>query len=114
MDPDTEIVVVLGRRRHESCAPPSWCTAPTVPILGVNLGHVGFLAEFESFQMSEAIQRIADRDYSIEERMIAHTDVWMPGADRPLEDWALNDITLERVGPRAGWWSCPSAWTTWR
>ena len=29
--------------------------------------------------------------------MIAHTDVWMPGADRPLEDWALNDITLERV-----------------
>ena len=68
-----------------------------VPILGVNLGHVGFLAEFESFQMSEAIQRIADRDYSIEERMIAHTDVWMPGADKPLEDWALNDITLERV-----------------
>ena len=29
--------------------------------------------------------------------MIAHTDVWMPGAQEPLEDWALNDITLERV-----------------
>ena len=68
-----------------------------VPILGVNLGHVGFLAEFESFQMSEAIRRIADHDYSIDERMIAHVDVWLPGETEPIEDWALNDITLERA-----------------
>lgn len=71
--------------------------ATEVPILGVNLGHVGFLAEFESFQMSEAIRRIADHDYSIDERMIAHVDVWLPGATEPIEDWALNDITLERA-----------------
>ncbi len=96
VDPDTEIVVVLGGDGTIlRAAELVHCT--DVPILGVNLGHVGFLAEFESFQMSEAIQRIADRDYSIEERMIAHTDVWMPGVDKPLEDWALNDITLERV-----------------
>ena len=63
----------------------------------MNLGHVGFLAEFESFQMSEAIRRIADHDYSIDERMIAHVDVWLPGATEPIEDWALNDITLERA-----------------
>ena len=68
-----------------------------VPILGVNMGHVGFLAEFESFQMSEAIRRVADHDYSIDERMIAHVDVWLPGAHEPLQDWALNDITLERA-----------------
>ena len=71
--------------------------ATEVPILGVNLGHVGFLAEFESFQMSEAIRRIADHDYSIDERMIAHVDVWLPGETEPIEDWALNDITLERA-----------------
>ena len=71
------------------------CTS--VPILGVNLGHVGFLAEFESFQMSEAIRRVAEHDYSIDERMIAHVDVWLPGASEPIEDWALNDITLERA-----------------
>ena len=54
-----------------------------VPILGVNLGHVGFLAEFESFQMSEAIRRIAEHDYSIDERMIAHVDVWLPARRNP-------------------------------
>ena len=47
--------------------------------------------------MSEAIRRIADHDYSIDERMIAHVDVWLPGATEPIEDWALNDITLERA-----------------
>ena len=56
-----------------------------------------FLAEFESFQMSEAIRRVAEHDYSIDERMIAHVDVWLPGANEPIEDWALNDITLERA-----------------
>lgn len=93
---DTEIVVVLGGDGTIlRAAELVHCTR--VPILGVNLGHVGFLAEFESFQMSEAIRRIAEHDYYIDERMIAHADVWLPGADSPIEDWALNDITLERV-----------------
>ena len=54
-------------------------------------------AEFESFQIDEAIRRVATHDYSIDERMIAHVDVWLPGATKPIEDWALNDITLERA-----------------
>ena len=96
IDDDTEIVVVLGGdgtilRAAELVR----CTR--TPILGVNMGHVGFLAEFESFQMDEAIRRIAERDYSIDERMIAHVDVWLPGAAKPIENWALNDITLERA-----------------
>lgn len=96
VDSSTEIVVVLGGDGTIlRAAELVHCT--DVPILGVNLGHVGFLAEFESFQMSEAIKRVADHDYSIEERMIAHADVWLPDAEKPLQDWALNDITLERV-----------------
>lgn len=92
---DTEIVVVLGGDGTIlRAAELVHCTE--VPILGVNLGHVGFLAEFESFQMSDAIRRVADHDYLIDERMIAHVDVWLPGATEPIEDWALNDITLER------------------
>ena len=93
---NTEIVVVLGGDGTIlRAAELVHCTE--VPILGVNLGHVGFLAEFESFQMSEAIRRIAEHDYSIDERMIAHVDVWLPGETEPIEDWALNDITLERA-----------------
>ncbi|BDR54750.1 NAD kinase [Bombiscardovia apis] len=95
VDPDTEIVIVLGGdgtilRAAELVK----CTG--VPILGVNLGHVGFLAEFESFQIGEAMSKVAAHDYSIEERMVAHVDLWLPGADKPLTDWALNDMTLER------------------
>ena len=96
VDEGTEIVVVLGGDGTIlRAAELVHCTQ--VPILGVNLGHVGFLAEFESFQMSEAMRRVAGHDYSIDERMIAHVDVWLPGADEPLEDWALNDITVERA-----------------
>ena len=56
VDEDTEIVVVLGGDGTIlRAAELVHCTQ--VPILGVNMGHVGFLAEFESFQMSEAIRR---------------------------------------------------------
>ena len=95
IDDDTEIVVVLGGDGTILRAA-ELVHSSKVPILGVNLGHVGFLAEFESFQMADAIRRVADHDYSIDERMIAHVDVWLPGVSEPLSDWALNDITLER------------------
>lgn len=92
----TEIVIVLGGDGTIlKAAELVHCTQ--VPILGVNMGHVGFLAEFERFQIEEAIARVAARDYSIDERMIAHVDVWLPGADRPIEDWALNDITVDHA-----------------
>ena len=93
---DVEIVAVLGGDGTIlRAAELVHCT--DVPILGVNMGHVGFLAEFESFQIDEAIRRVAARDYRIEERMVAHVDVWLPGAQAPIEDWALNDITVERA-----------------
>lgn len=93
---DTEIVVVLGGDGTIlRAAELVHCTG--VPIIGINMGHVGFLAEFESFQIHDAIRRIAERDYNIDERMIAHVDVWLPDAHEPLCDWALNDITIERA-----------------
>ncbi|EPI42439.1 NAD kinase [Gardnerella vaginalis] len=92
----TEIVVVLGGDGTMLQAAELVHCMP-VPIIGINLGHVGFLAEFESFQIDEAIRRIASKDYSINHRMEAHVDVWLPGASEPLSDWALNDITLDRA-----------------
>ncbi|KAB8295542.1 NAD kinase [Bifidobacterium avesanii] len=93
---NTEIVVVLGGDGTIlRAAELVHCTQ--VPIIGINMGHVGFLAEFESFQLSDAIRRVAEHDYSVDERMIAHVDVTLPGADKPLQDWALNDITVERA-----------------
>lgn len=96
IDENTEIVVVLGGDGTMlQAAELVHCTP--VPIVGINLGHVGFLAEFESFQIDEAIRRIANKDYFINRRMEAHVDVWLPGESEPLSDWALNDITVDRA-----------------
>ena len=96
IDEHTEIVVVLGGDGTMlQAAELVHCTP--VPIVGINLGHVGFLAEFESFQIDEAIRRIANKDYFINRRMEAHVDVWLPGESEPLSDWALNDITVDRA-----------------
>ena len=94
--PDTEIVVVLGGDGTILRAA-ELVKGTDVPIVGINMGHVGFLAEFESFQIRDAIRKIANRDYSIDERVIAGVDVWLPDADEPLHEWALNDVTLERA-----------------
>ncbi|RBP98274.1 NAD kinase [Bifidobacterium aemilianum] len=95
VDADTEIVLVLGGDGTILRAA-ELVYRTDVPLLGINLGHVGFLAEFERFQMSEAIERVADRDYQIDERVLAQADLMLPGVQEPLRDWALNDITVER------------------
>lgn len=96
VDPDTEIVVVLGGDGTILRAA-ELVKGTRVPVLGVNLGHVGFLAEFESFELHEAVRRIASRDYTIDERMIADVQIWEPQADQPVHDWALNDVVLEHT-----------------
>ncbi|MBB2954744.1 NAD+ kinase [Bifidobacterium commune] len=95
VDDDTEIVVVLGGDGTILGAA-ELVYDSGIPILGVNLGHVGFLAEFESFQLSEAISRVADQDYSIDERRLASVSVTSPDGKRTISDWALNDITVQQ------------------
>ena len=68
-----------------------------VPILGVNLGHVGFLAESERDDLRLAVQRLADRDYVVEERAVVDVQVFLPGSDEPVHGWALNEATVEKA-----------------
>lgn len=69
-----------------------------VPLLGVNLGHVGFLAEAEREDIDEVVRRIAEGDYAVEERGTVEARVLRPGA--PVEHgWALNDVTVEKSDP---------------
>lgn len=95
-DPGTEILVVLGGDGTILRAA-ELVKGTSIPILGINMGHVGFLAEFESFQISEAIRKIADHDYQIDERTLAGVQVNLPGQAEPLCDWALNDVTIEKA-----------------
>ena len=57
------------RRRHDPARRRACRGAPARPLLGVNLGHVGFLAEAEREDSTATVERIVSRDYTVEERM---------------------------------------------
>ncbi|MCK1804043.1 NAD kinase [Nocardia zapadnayensis] len=66
-----------------------------VPIMGVNLGHVGFLAESEREDLAEAVHRASARDYIVEERMAL--DITVYDRDAVIHrTWALNEATIEK------------------
>ncbi|SEC12098.1 NAD+ kinase [Paramicrobacterium humi] len=67
-----------------------------IPLLGVNLGHVGFLAELERDDLRGAVQRVVRRDYSVEERMTLAVTVTVSG-DVVYSTWALNEATVEKA-----------------
>jgi NAD+ kinase len=67
-----------------------------VPLLGVNLGHVGFLAEAEPEDLSEAVDRVVAGAYSVEERMTLDVTVRTNG-EAIAATWALNEATVEKA-----------------
>jgi NAD+ kinase len=89
-----EVVLVLGGDgtllRAAEFAHPA-----RVPLLGVNLGHVGFLAETERDDLARSVQRILDRDYDVEERLTLDVQVWT--GNEHLSEWALNEVSVEKA-----------------
>jgi NAD+ kinase len=65
------------------------------PLLGINLGHVGFLAESERDGLSEAVHRVVDRDYLVKERLALVVRVFVKG-EEVFHTWALNEATVEK------------------
>lgn len=91
---DLELVVVLGGdgtilkaaeivREH------------SIPLMGINLGHVGFLAESEREEFTEAVHRVVERDYVIKERLTLDVAVIVDGKE-VFRTWALNEATVEK------------------
>ena len=70
-----------------------------VPLLGVNFGRVGFLAEAERDDVKLAVEALATGDYSIEERGTLDLTVTRPDGS-VAHGWALNEATVERAIPR--------------
>lgn len=66
-----------------------------VPILGMNLGHVGFLAEVEKLSTAEIVKAIVEKTYQIEERMILNYKLIRSGKEIET-GWALNEVIIER------------------
>jgi NAD+ kinase len=66
-----------------------------VPLVGINLGHVGFLAESERDGLAEAVERVVARDYLVKERMTLDVRVFVEGQE-VFQTWALNEATVEK------------------
>jgi NAD+ kinase len=66
------------------------------PLLGINLGHVGFLAEAELQDLDVAVDRVVAADYTVEQRMTIEVSVSTNGALHTAS-WALNEATVEKA-----------------
>ena len=94
--PESEIVVVFGGDgtilRGAQIA-----RQAQIPLLGINLGHVGFMAEVERPSLAEITKSITDKSYVIENRMVLAYSVEREGSNVST-GWALNEVTVERDG----------------
>jgi NAD+ kinase len=92
---DCELVLVIGgdgtilraaEITHES----------GVPVLGVNLGHVGFLAEAEYDDLESTIDAVVERRYTAEDRLTLDVTVHRDG-ELVARTWALNEASVEKA-----------------
>ena len=66
-----------------------------VPLLGINLGRVGFLAELEAGDVDELITAIVDRNWRVENRRALSVTVHNPDGTS-WQSWALNEVAIEK------------------
>ena len=67
-----------------------------LPLLGVNLGTLGYLAEVEIAAIDEALDKLLADQFIQEERMMLVGQVYQQGVEE--ENFALNDIVISRCG----------------
>ena len=92
---DAEMVIVLGGD-GTLLRGAEWARPAGAPLLGVNLGHVGFLAETEPDDLAGAVDRVVEHRYVVEQRMTIDVTVQQDGA-ATATTWALNEASVEKL-----------------
>jgi NAD+ kinase len=92
---DCEIAVVFGGDGN-ILRTAEWAIPRQVPVLGVNLGHVGFLAELESAELGTLIERVVSKSYQVEQRLTV--DCLLRNADQKVvwKSFAVNECSVEK------------------
>jgi NAD+ kinase len=92
--PELEVAVVLGGDGTMLRAA-EVVQVRDIPLLGVNLGHVGFLSEVEHSKITDVINALIEKEYVIDSRI---TLGYIVERDGTIVDhgWALNEVTVER------------------
>lgn len=93
-----EIIVVVGGDGTILRAA-EFAVAADVPLLGVNLGHVGFLAEVESDAAADVVAAVVAREYRVEERLAVDVRLLQDGQEQ-WRSFALNEASLEKTSRR--------------
>ncbi len=93
--PESEIVIVLGGdgtilRGAEISR------LRKIPLLGVNLGHVGFMAEVEKLSLEAVASSVIAKSYTTDPRMVLAYSVERNGS-QVSSGWSLNEVTIERT-----------------
>jgi NAD+ kinase len=93
--PEAEIVIVLGGdgtilRGAEISR------LRKIPLLGVNLGHVGFMAEVEKLSLETVAASVVSKSYATDPRMVLAYSVERNGK-QVSSGWSLNEVTIERT-----------------
>jgi NAD+ kinase len=84
--PDIEAAIVLGGAAEITLT-------RNIPLLGINMGHVGFMAEVQRPTISAIAECIIAKNYVTENRMILRYSVQRGGAEIAT-GWALNEVTV--------------------
>ncbi|MEL4506288.1 NAD kinase [Luteococcus sp. H138] len=95
-DPQVELVVIFGGdgsilRGAEIALP--W----EVPLLGVNLGHVGFLAELEASETAQLVDQVVARAYQVERRLTLSVEVFDAYGKLQWTNFAVNEVSVEKI-----------------
>lgn len=92
---DCELTVVFGGDGTILRAA-ELCRGTGTPLLGVNLGHVGFLAEADEEDLADVAQRVIAGDLTVEERLTVDVLVLQDG-EVVATNWALNEASVEKA-----------------
>jgi NAD+ kinase len=96
---DCELAVVFGGDGN-ILRSAEWALPRQVPVLGVNLGHVGFLAELESADLGTLIERVVKKDYQVERRLTVECVLRdAPGGKELWRSFAVNECSIEKRTP---------------
>jgi len=94
VDETVEMAIVLGGDGSILRAAEVLRQRPA-PILGVNLGHVGFMAEAEKEEIDQALDSVMSSRFSVRERTTLNVSVW-EGGNEVFKSWALNEVAVEK------------------
>jgi NAD+ kinase len=93
-DQEIEVVLVLGGDGSILRAA-ELVREQVAPILGINLGHVGFMAEAEREDLQRVLDRLERKDYEVGFRVALEVEVFQEG-ELVFSSWAVNEVTVEK------------------